>query len=157
MCRSRISKPIHAITFKSSTQWILYTIEPASPTPSCLYHLTLVLKGKYPLLPTQPYIFSCERFTNKTSPSAITFRCFNATYVFEETCVWISYNHIHETHSSEGKKATREKGIATSGLKLTTYALSRSFSHVSHRDRSRSFVPHCSYVPVTGVPLSSDT
>ena len=35
--------------------------------------------------------------------------------------------------------------------------ISRSFSHASHRDRSRSFVPHCPYVPVTGVPLSSDT
>ena len=37
--------------------------------------------------------------------------------------------------------ATGEKGPATT-LELGTYALSRSFSYASHRDRSRSFVPH---------------
>ena len=42
-------------------------------------------------------------------------------------------------------KATGEKGPATA-LELGTYALSQSFSHTSHRDRSRSFVPHRSYV-----------
>ena len=41
-------------------------------------------------------------------------------------------------------------------LKLGTYALSWSFSHANHGDRSRSFVTHCPYVPVTGVPLCCD-
>ena len=60
------------------------------------------------------------------------------------------------TYSSE-EKAIGEKGPATA-LKLGTSALTRSFRHTSHRDRSRSLVPHCSYVPVTGVPpLPSDT
>ena len=47
------------------------------------------------------------------------------------------------------EKATGEKRPATA-LELGTYALSRSFSHASHGDRSRSSVPHRSYVPVTG-------
>ena len=47
------------------------------------------------------------------------------------------------------EKATGEKRPATV-LELGTYALSRSFSHVSHGDRSRSSVPHRSYVPVAG-------
>ena len=51
---------------------------------------------------------------------------------------------------------TREKGPATA-LKLETYAQSRRFGHVSHGDWWRSFVPHHSYVLVTGVLLSSDT
>ena len=50
----------------------------------------------------------------------------------------------------------KEKGPATA-LELVTYALSQSFSHASQGDRLRSLVPHRSYVPVTGVPLSSDT
>ena len=57
------------------------------------------------------------------------------------------------THSSEGKRRQGKRGPATA-LELGTYALSRSFSHASHGDRSRSFVPHRPYVPVTGVPLS---
>ena len=47
------------------------------------------------------------------------------------------------------EKATGEKRPATA-LELGTYALSRSFSHASHGDRSRSSVPHRSYVPVCG-------
>ena len=47
------------------------------------------------------------------------------------------------------EKATGEKRPATM-LELGTYALSQSYSHASHEDRSRSSVPHRSYVPVTG-------
>ena len=48
-----------------------------------------------------------------------------------------NYNHIHGTHSSEGERGTGKKGPATAP-ELGTYALSRSFSHVSHGDQSRS-------------------
>ena len=58
------------------------------------------------------------------------------------------YTHIHGTHSSEA---------TATALELGTYALSQSFSHASHRNQLRSFVPHHSYVLVTGVPLYSDT
>ena len=44
------------------------------------------------------------------------------------------------------EKATGEKRPATA-LELGTYVLSRSFSHASHEDQSRSSVPHRSYVP----------
>ena len=47
--------------------------------------------------------------------------------------------------TAQKEKATGEKGPATA-LELGTYALSRSFSHASHGDRSRSFVPHRCYV-----------
>ena len=52
-------------------------------------------------------------------------------------------------------KGDREKRTSDCA-RTRTYAIPRSFSHASHRDRSKSFVPHRSYVPVTGVPLSSD-
>ena len=58
------------------------------------------------------------------------------------------FSNLYGIHSSKGK-ATGEKRPATA-LELGTYALPRSFSHASHRDRSRSSVPHRSYVPVTG-------
>ena len=58
--------------------------------------------------------------------------------------------------TAQKEKATGEKGQATM-LELGTYALTQSFSHESHGDQLRSLVPHCSYVLVTGVPLSSDT
>ena len=67
---------------------------------------------------------------------------------------YTSYNHIHGTHSSEGLRRQGKKDRPATALELWTYALSRSFTH---GDRSRSSVPHRSYVPVTGVPLSSDT
>ena len=51
-------------------------------------------------------------------------------------------------------RATGEKGPVTE-LKLGTYALLRSFSHMSHRSQSRSFVPNHPLVPVTGVLLSN--
>ena len=47
------------------------------------------------------------------------------------------------------EKVTGEKGPVIA-LELGTYALSWSVSHASHRDRSGSFVPHRSNVPVTG-------
>ena len=52
-----------------------------------------------------------------------------------------SHIHIHEPHSSEGEKATGEKGPATA-LKLGTYALSQIFSHASHGDQLRCLIPH---------------
>ena len=60
-----------------------------------------------------------------------------------------------ELTAQEGKG---DRGKKTSdALELRTYALSRSFSHASHGDRSRSSVPHRSYVLVNAdVPLSSD-
>ena len=65
---------------------------------------------------------------------------------------------IFMEHTAQKERATGKKGPATA-LEPGTYALSRSFSHVSHGDRSRSFFPYRSYmyVPVTGVLLSSDT
>ena len=63
-------------------------------------------------------------------------------------------NHINGTSQLRREKATGKKGPATA-LELGTYALSRSFSHASHGDRPRSFVPHRPYVPVTGAPLYS--
>ena len=51
--------------------------------------------------------------------------------------------------TAQKEKATGGKGPATA-LELGTYALMRSFSHASHGDWLRAFVPHCSYVPVTG-------
>ena len=76
------------------------------------------------------------------------------------TFIWIDsvvivINHINGTSQLRREKATGKKGPATA-LELGTYALSRSFSHASHGDRPRSFVPHRPYVPVTGAPLSSD-
>ena len=56
-------------------------------------------------------------------------------------------NHINGTSQLRREKATGKKGPATA-LELGTYALSRSFSHASHGDRPRSFVPHRPYVPV---------
>ena len=47
-----------------------------------------------------------------------------------------SYNHIHGTRSSEGKKATGGKGTATT-LELGTYALSQSFGHASNKETGR--------------------
>ena len=48
--------------------------------------------------------------------------------------------------------AQREKGNrgkrTSDPLELGTYALSRSFSHASHGNQSRYFVPHRSYIPV---------
>ena len=46
------------------------------------------------------------------------------------------------------EKVTGETRPATA-LELGTYALSRSFSHTSHGDRSGSSVPHRPSVPVT--------
>ena len=43
--------------------------------------------------------------------------------------------------TAQKQKATNEKGPATV-LEPGTYALSWSFSHASHGDRSRSLVPH---------------
>ena len=60
-------------------------------------------------------------------------------------CKLVQLSIIMELTAQE--KATGEKGPATA-LELETYALTRSFSHTSHGDRSISFVPHRSYVPV---------
>ena len=51
--------------------------------------------------------------------------------------------------TAQKEKVTGEKGPVTA-LEPGTYTLMRSFSYTSHGDRSRSFVPHRSYVPVTG-------
>ena len=63
---------------------------------------------------------------------------------------------IYMELTAQKEKATGEKGPATA-LEPRTYALTWSFSYASHGDQSKSFVPHRSYVPVTGVPLSCDT
>ena len=67
-----------------------------------------------------------------------------------------SYNHIHGTHSSEGKG---DRGERTSDRTRTRdlRSIAEFQPREQQRDWSRSFVPHCSYVLVTGVPLSSDT
>ena len=52
----------------------------------------------------------------------------------------------------DGEKDRRPR--SNSGPKLYCGV---SATHASHGDQSRSFSPHRSYVPVTGVPLSSDT
>ena len=58
---------------------------------------------------------------------------------------YLFINHINGTSQLRREKATGKKGPATA-LKLGTYALSRSFSHASHGDWPRSFVPHRPYV-----------
>ena len=80
----------------------------------------------------------------------------NILFLHENSQVHVkTINHINGTSQLRREKATGKKGPATA-LELGTYALSRSFSHASHGDRSRSFVPHRPYVPVTGAPLYSD-
>ena len=53
---------------------------------------------------------------------------------------------IYMELTAQKEKVTREKGPAMA-IELGTYALTQSFSHTSHGDRS--LVPHCSYVLVT--------
>ena len=79
--------------------------------------------------------------------------CFPGLYVYWLLQLQILITIFMEI-TAEKKKATGEKGPATA-LDLGTYALSRSFSHASHGDRSRSFVPHRSYVPVA-VPSTGE-
>ena len=104
--------------------------------------------------------------TSKNTPLAVMVviaRC-NLRWWYIYIYIYIhTYIHRYEheailkpkTENNIGAPSAPQKGPVTA-LELGTYALSRSFSHASHGDRLRSLVPHRPYVPVTGVPLSSD-
>ena len=79
-----------------------------------------------------------HRLINKYKLSNDRFSIVNEGYVKAGILV---INHINGTSQLRREKATGKKGPATA-LELGTYALSRSFSHASHGDRPRSFVPH---------------
>lgn len=76
------------------------------------------------------------------------------------TTEWLSLNWpynlpislLYALYSSEGN-GDREKGPATE-IKLEPTLL-WSFSHMNHQSWSRYFIPHCPYVLLVGVPLSS--
>ena len=81
----------------------------------------------------------------------------NVHTLFCKVFMFVSYSFmfIHSCNSTAQKdRVTGEKGPVTEH-ELGAYALSWSFSHVSHRSQSRSFVPNRSLALVTGVSLSS--
>ena len=80
-------------------------------------------------------------------------------------CCHEPFNDLVEAHASAKcsdscestalkDRTTGEKGPVTE-LELRTYALSWSFSYMSHRSQSRSFGPNRPLVPVMGVLLSN--
>ena len=72
-----------------------------------------------------------------------------STVVKEGLCVVSSINTLTCSDSCKStaleNRVTGEKGPETE-LELGTYALSWSFSHSSHRPRSRSFIHNCPLV-----------
>ena len=60
---------------------------------------------------------------------------------------------IYMDSTAPKEKATGEKRPATA-LELRTYVLLQSFSHASHGDRSRSSIPHRSYVPTLSLTVT---
>ena len=70
--------------------------------------------------------------------------CYSSKFVYVTECSWAGTDLFMDSCNSTAQKdkATGKKGAATE-LELGTYALSQSFSHVSHQSQSIIFIPKC--------------